>query len=64
MQISVIEYARSMCGLKDANSREFTRQKKNLVIDFMPGQNDEIEKGGTMRLGAYPCHIAEGTKLC
>lgn len=63
MQISVIEYARSMCGLKDANSREFTRQKKNLVIDFMPGQNDEIEKGGTMRLGAYPCHIAEGTKL-
>ena len=63
MQVSVIEYARSVCGLSDANSREFTRQKKNLVIDFMPGQNDEIEKGGTMRLGAYPCHIAEGTKL-
>ena len=63
MQVSVIEYARSVCGIADANSREFTKRRRNLVIDFMPGQGDEIAKGGTMRLGAYPCHIADGTRM-
>ena len=61
MQIAVIEYARNVLKLKDANSREFDELSRNKVIDFMPGQNDEIDKGGTLRLGSYPCHIASGT---
>ncbi len=61
MQIAVIEYARNVLNLKDANSREFDELSRNKVIDFMPGQNDEIDKGGTLRLGSYPCHIASGT---
>ncbi len=63
MQIAVIEFARSVCGLRDANSGEFDENTKNKVIDFMPDQNDEIDKGGTLRLGAYPCKIKEGTKM-
>ena len=63
MQIAVIEFARNVCGLKDANSGEFDEYSTNKVIDFMPGQNDEIDKGGTLRLGAYPCKIRKGTVL-
>lgn len=63
MQIAVIEFARNVCGLKDANSREFDPDSKNLVIDFMPDQNDEINKGGTMRLGNYPCKIKDETMM-
>ena len=63
MQIMVIEYARHVCGLTDANSGEFDELCKNKVIDFMPGQSDEIDKGGTLRLGAYPCVIAPGTTM-
>ena len=63
MQIAVIEFARHVCKISDANSGEFDENCKNKVIDFMPDQNDEINKGGTLRLGAYPCKIAEGTKL-
>ena len=63
MQIAVIEFARHVCGLKDANSGEFDEYSTNKVIDFMPGQNDEINKGGTLRLGAYPCKIEKGTVL-
>ena len=63
MQIMVIEYARNKAGLKYANSGEFDADCKNKVIDFMPGQNDDIDKGGTLRLGAYPCVIKEGTKM-
>ncbi|MGN0660247.1 MAG: CTP synthase, partial [Oscillospiraceae bacterium] len=63
MQIAVIEFARHVCNISDANSGEFDENCKNKVIDFMPDQNDEIDKGGTLRLGAYPCKIAEGTKL-
>lgn len=63
MQIAVIEFARHVLGLADANSHEFKRTKKNLVIDFMPDQNNNIPKGGTMRLGAYPCKIKPGSKL-
>ena len=63
MQIAVIEFARNVCGLKDANSGEFDEYSKNKVIDFMPGQNDEINKGGTLRLGSYPCKIRKGTVL-
>ena len=63
MQIMVIEYARHVCGLADANSGEFDELCKNKVIDFMPGQSDEIDKGGTLRLGAYPCVITPGTTM-
>lgn len=63
MQVAVIEFARNVCNLKDANSGEFNENSQNKVIDFMPGQNNEINKGGTLRLGAYPCAIKEGTIL-
>ena len=63
MQIAVIEYARNVAGITDANSGEFDELCKNKVIDFMPGQSDEIDKGGTLRLGAYPCVISENTTM-
>ena len=63
MQIAVIEYARDVLGYADANSREFDENSTHRVIDFMPGQNDEIDKGGTLRLGSYPCAIVPGTLM-
>ena len=63
MQIAVIEYARNVAGLKGACSGEFHDATDIKVIDFMPGQSDSIDKGGTLRLGSYPCHIAEGTLM-
>ncbi len=63
MQVAVIEFARHVAKLEDANSREFDEYAPYRVIDFMPGQNDEIDKGGTLRLGAYPCVIAPGTTM-
>ena len=63
MQIAVIEYARDVLGWSDADSREFNENSSHRVIDFMPGQNDEIDKGGTLRLGSYPCHIVAGTEM-
>ena len=61
MQIAVIEYARHVAGLPDADSGEFDPANvPHKVIDFMPGQSDEIDKGGTLRLGAYPCVIQPG----
>ncbi len=63
MQIAVIEFARHAAGLTGANSREFDETSPYRVIDFMPGQNDEIDKGGTLRLGAYPCVITPGTQM-
>ncbi|MBR0277435.1 MAG: CTP synthase, partial [Clostridia bacterium] len=63
MQIAVIEYAKNVCGLSDANSGEFDIQCKNKVIDFVPGQSDTINKGGTLRLGAYPCKIKKDTTM-
>ena len=63
MQVAVIEYARNVAGIKGANSGEFDELCKNKVIDFMPGQSETIDKGGTLRLGAYPCIIKEGTTL-
>lgn len=63
MQIAVIEFARNVCGITDANSGEFDSDTKNKVIDFLPDQNDTVAKGGTLRLGAYPCKVAEGTKM-
>lgn len=63
MQITVIEYARNVLGWKDANSAEFDEESNHKVIDFMSGQSDDVDKGGTLRLGAYPCHIKEGTVI-
>ena len=63
MQIAVIEYARNAAGIPDADSGEFDELCKNKVIDFMPGQSDNIDKGGTLRLGAYPCCITPGTTM-
>ncbi|MDD6189042.1 MAG: CTP synthase [Clostridiales bacterium] len=63
MQIAVIEYARNVAGIASANSGEFDEQCANKVIDFMPGQSDNIDKGGTLRLGAYPCVIKPGTTM-
>ena len=63
MQIAVIEYARHVACITDANSGEFDEQCKNKVIDFMPGQSEDVDKGGTLRLGAYPCIISSGTTM-
>ena len=63
LQVAVIEYARNVLGYKDANSREFDENSSHRVIDFMPGQNDEIDKGGTLRLGSYPCQVTPGTRM-
>ena len=63
MQIAVIEYARNVLGIPNANSGEFDDKCADKVIDFMPGQSDEIDKGGTLRLGAYPCVIKSETTM-
>lgn len=63
MQVAVIDFARHVCGLSDANSGEFDELSRNKVIDFLPDQSHQVDKGGTLRLGAYPCRIAEGTKM-
>lgn len=62
MQCAVIEFARDVCGMKDANSSEFIPDTPYPVIDLMPDQEDVTEKGGTMRLGIYPCKLKEGSK--
>lgn len=62
MQCAVIEFARDVCGMKDANSTEFDAETPYPVIDLMPDQEDVTEKGGTMRLGIYPCKLTEGSK--
>ncbi len=65
MQLASIEFARNVCGIKDATSREFYGEGKrngNFVIDSMIEQRGIVNKGGTMRLGAFPCHLASGSK--
>jgi CTP synthase len=61
MQLAVIEYARNVCGLKGANSTEFVKDAAHPVIDYMPDQRGVKDKGGTMRLGAYPCALKPGS---
>ena len=63
MQIAVIEYARSVLGWTDANSSEFHPESGHCVIALMPDQQGNIPKGGTMRLGAYPCAVQPGTEM-
>jgi CTP synthase len=61
LQCAVIEFARNVCGLRDANSTEFKKTRHN-VIDMMLEQKSVRNLGGTMRLGAYPCTVQKGTK--
>jgi CTP synthase len=61
MQCAVIEYARNVCGLVGANSSEFDGNTPHPVIDLMDDQRGVTDKGGTMRLGAYPAHLVAGT---
>jgi CTP synthase len=61
MQLAVVEFARHMCDLPLANSAEFDRDVEHAVIDLMPDQRGVLEKGGTMRLGAYPCVLERGS---
>ena len=61
LQVAVSEFARGVCGMADANSTEFDPDCTHPVIDIMPDQADISDKGGTMRLGAYPCKVKPGT---
>ena len=61
MQMAVVEFARSICGLKGANSAEFDKEAPYLVVDIMPDQREVEDKGATMRLGAYPCVLKKGS---
>ena len=63
MQMAVVEFARNVIGLKNANSSEFVPEGDCSVIHWMPDQRGDIQMGGTMRLGAYPCSIKPGTEL-
>jgi CTP synthase len=61
MQVAVIEFARSLCGLAGANSTEFSDKTPHPVVDLMPDQRGVTDKGATMRLGAYPCALTAGS---
>lgn len=62
MQMAVVETARNLAGLKDADSQEFKEEAKDLVIHIMEHQKTVTQKGGTMRLGAYPCKLTKDSK--
>jgi CTP synthase len=63
MQVAVIEYARNVCGMQGANSSEFDPESPFPVIDLLPEQRQIEERGGTMRLGADPVNLVEGTRV-
>lgn len=62
MQLAIVEFARNKCGIKDAASAEFSGDTKNPVIHILPDKEKLEDIGGTLRLGAYPCELVEGTK--
>jgi CTP synthase len=62
MQLATIEFARNICGLKDANSTEFDKETKHPIISLLAEQKNIKNMGATMRLGAYPCKLIKGTK--
>lgn len=62
MQCAVIEFARSVCGLAGASSWEFDQSQEHIIFDLIPNQSNEKNKGGTMRLGRYPCVIDSRSK--
>ncbi len=61
MQLAVVDFARNMGGVPKANSREFDKDGSHCVIDLMPDQHGVVDRGGTMRLGSYPCDLAAGS---
>lgn len=63
MQVAVIEFARHVCQLEGASSGEFDPLSPHKVIDFLPDQSDEVDKGATLRLGSYPCRVAAGSRM-
>ena len=63
MQVAVIEFARNVCKFANANSGEFSKENPYNVIDLMPDQMGNIPKGGTMRLGSYPCYIKKDSMM-
>lgn len=63
LQMAVIEYARNVCGLEDANTTEVNKDTSHPVVDILPEQEGIIDKGGTMRLGAYPAELLPGSKV-
>ena len=63
MQVAVIEFARNVCALADADSGEFDPASPHKVIDFLPDQNEQVDKGGTLRLGAWPCAVQPGSRM-
>ena len=63
LQVMVVEYARNVLGLESANSSEIDSNTPYPVIDIMPEQRSVTDKGGTMRLGVYPCHLVEGSRV-
>ena len=62
MQMAVVEFARDVLGYEDADSTEFNAETKHPLIDIMNDQKEVENKGGTMRLGSYPCRLVDGTK--
>jgi len=60
-QLLTIEFARNVCKIKDATSEEFDAKAKNKIVHFLPGQDEKRAKGGTLRLGSWPCHVIKGT---
>jgi CTP synthase len=63
LQCAVIEFARNVCGMKGANTTEIDPHTRYPVIDILPGQKSISDKGGTMRLGAYPCKVSKKSLL-
>ncbi len=63
MQVAVIEFARHVCMLEGASSGEFDPLSAHKVIDFLPDQSEEVDKGATLRLGSYPCRVAGGSRM-
>ena len=60
-QLLAIEFARNVAKLDDSDSEEFNPKAKNLIVHFLPGQSETRAKGGTLRLGAWPCVVKKGT---
>jgi CTP synthase len=63
MQVAIIEFARNVCGIGDANSSEFEVECGNPVVSLLPSQRNVEDMGGTMRLGAYPCRLRPGSRV-
>ena len=62
MQMAIVDFARNVLNLKDADSAEFNPDTLNPVIHLMPDQEGVVNRGGTLRLGAYPCHLSKDSK--